>query len=93
MMRIRDEAHRRAIAYHRKLRNKGINRSSLDLVPGIGPKRKRLLIQRFGDLEAISSARPEDLALVPGINLSLARNILDFLLKRHQGKGGVILGD
>ncbi len=81
LMRIRDEAHRRAVTHHRKIRGKGLRRSRLDLVPGIGPKRKRLLLERFGDAESISRARPEELALIPGIGKSLARDISGFFQK------------
>jgi excinuclease ABC subunit C len=79
LMRIRDEAHRRAIAYHRKLRGKSMTRSALDLIPGIGPKRKKLLLEHFGDIRTISNARVEDLTLLPGISRVLAGDILKFL--------------
>ncbi|MFC1533443.1 excinuclease ABC subunit UvrC [Thermodesulfobacteriota bacterium] len=78
MMRIRDEAHRRAINYHSKLRNKGLKESRLDLIPGIGPEKKKRLLKRFGDIDVISRAKPEDLVLVPGISNSLARIISNF---------------
>ena len=78
LMRIRDEAHRRAILYHRKLRKGGLERSRLDLIPGIGPKKKRLLLKQFGDIASISRAKPGELALVPGISTSLARDISRF---------------
>ena len=78
LMNIRDEAHRRAITYHRKIRGKSLKKSQLDLIPGIGLKRKMLLLKHFRDINAISSAKPEDLILVPGISLSLAQKILDF---------------
>jgi excinuclease ABC subunit C len=72
LMRIRDEAHRRAVGHHRKLRAKGLRLSDLDRIPGVGPERKRLLIQHFGSLEAIAGAETEALAEVPGISRSLA---------------------
>jgi len=78
LMRIRDEAHRRAILYHRKLRKGGLERSRLDLIPGIGPKKKRLLLEHFGDIASISKAKPGELALVPGISTSLAQDISRF---------------
>ncbi|MBW2610170.1 MAG: excinuclease ABC subunit UvrC [Deltaproteobacteria bacterium] len=84
LMRIRDEAHRRAITYHRKIRSKSLKKSRLDLIPGIGQKRKKILLQGFGDIDAISRARPEDLALVPGISRSLAQDISSFLKKKHK---------
>lgn len=79
LMRIRDEAHRRAISYHRKLRDKKIKASILDSIPGIGPKRKRLLLKQFGDINAIATAKIEELEQIPGINNDLAKNILSFL--------------
>ncbi|MFC1869468.1 excinuclease ABC subunit UvrC [Thermodesulfobacteriota bacterium] len=89
LMRIRDEAHRRAITYHRKLRDKGVKKSRLELIPGIGPKRKKLLLKRFGDIDAVSRAKPEDLALVPGISESLARDISGFFRQETQKKGAI----
>jgi excinuclease ABC subunit C len=80
LMRIRDEAHRRAVLYHRKLRKGGLERSKLDLIPGIGPKKKRLLLEHFGDIASISRARPGELALVPGISASLAQDISRFFI-------------
>jgi excinuclease ABC subunit C len=78
LMRIRDEAHRRAVGYHRKLRTKGLRLSDLDRIPGIGPGRKRLLVKHFGSLEEIAGAQTEALAEVPGISTSLAREISRF---------------
>ncbi|MBN1626687.1 MAG: excinuclease ABC subunit UvrC [Deltaproteobacteria bacterium] len=80
LMRIRDEAHRRAISYHRKLRDETMKRSLLDLIPGIGTSRKRNLLNRFGDIDSISRAKPEELALVKGISLPLAQSIASFFL-------------
>ena len=78
LMRIRDEAHRRAVGYHRKLRARGIRLSDLDRIPGVGPKRKRLLLKYFGSLEEIAGAETEALAEVPGISLPLAKEISRF---------------
>ncbi len=72
MQRIRDEAHRFAITYHRNLRSKSSLRSPIDLVTGIGPKRKRMLIRRFGSVNGIKQASVDDIAAVPGITRSLA---------------------
>jgi excinuclease ABC subunit C len=72
VQRIRDEAHRFAITYHRNLRSKGSLRSSLDLVTGIGPKRKRMLLRRFGSVQGIKAAAVDDIAAVPGMTRSLA---------------------
>ena len=72
VQRIRDEAHRFAITYHRNLRSKGSLRSSIDLVTGIGPKRKRMLLRRFGSIQAIKDAQVDEIAAVPGLTRSLA---------------------
>ncbi len=79
LMRIRDEAHRRAITYHRKLRGKAFTTSRLDFIPGLGAKKKRILLYHFGTLEAILGASEEDLAKVHGISRSLAKKIKMFL--------------
>jgi excinuclease ABC subunit C len=72
VQRIRDEAHRFAITYHRKLRGKSSVRSALDDVPGIGPTRKRALLRQFGSLKAIREADLDKLAAVPGMTRSSA---------------------
>ena len=67
LQRIRDEAHRFAVEYHRKLRSKGMVDSLLDEAPGIGPVRKRALLRRFGSLRKLREAEVEELAeVVPG---------------------------
>ena len=75
VQRIRDEAHRFAITYHRNLRSKGSLRSSIDLVTGIGPKRKRMLLRRFGSIQGIKDAPVDDIAAVPGLTRSLAMRL------------------
>ena len=72
VQRIRDEAHRFAITYHRNLRSKSSLRSPIDLVSGIGPKRKRMLMRRFGSLKGIKEAPVDEIAAVPGMTRSLA---------------------
>ena len=72
VQRIRDEAHRFAITYHRNLRSKGSLGSPLDTVSGIGPKRKRMLLRRFGSLKGIKDAPVDEIAAVPGMTRSLA---------------------
>jgi excinuclease ABC subunit C len=83
LMRIRDEAHRRAITYHRKLRGKQFKASELDQIPGIGPKKRKLLISHFGDVIGVSEAKIDDFVLIPGISQSLAKNILTFFSERN----------
>ncbi len=72
VQRIRDEAHRFAITYHRNLRSKSSLKSSIDMVTGIGPKRKRMLLRRFGSIQGIKDAPVDDIAAVPGLTRSLA---------------------
>ena len=72
VQRIRDEAHRFAVTYHRHLRSKSSLRSSIDLVTGIGPKRKRMLLRKFGSIQAIKDAPVDEIAAVPGLTRSLA---------------------
>ena len=72
VQRIRDEAHRFAITYHRQLRGKTSIRSALDDVQGIGPTRKRALLRQFGSLKAIREADVDTLAAVPGMTRSSA---------------------
>jgi excinuclease ABC subunit C len=67
LQRVRDEAHRFAITYHRASRGKGALKSSLDEIPGVGPKRRRALLQRFGSVDAIRKAGEEEIASVPGM--------------------------
>lgn len=78
MMHIRDEAHRRAIGYHRKLRTKNMKESSLDHIKGIGPRLKMLLLEKFGDIDHISKAASEELENIQGIGQGLAQNITDY---------------
>jgi excinuclease ABC subunit C len=73
VQRIRDEAHRFAITYHRNVRGRTGLRSALDEVEGIGPKRKRELLRRFGSVRGIRAATLEELAAVPGMTLKQAK--------------------
>lgn len=73
--RIRNEAHRFAITYHKSLRSKKTRYSELDEIEGVGPKKKRLLISRFGSVDNIKKAAPEDIAGVRGIDAKTARRI------------------
>ena len=79
LRRLRDEAHRFAITYHRKLRTKRATGSLLDEVPGIGPKRRRLLLRTFGSVEGIRRASAEEIASVPTLTRRQAETILEFL--------------
>ncbi|HEX6988930.1 MAG TPA: excinuclease ABC subunit UvrC, partial [Bacillota bacterium] len=75
LRRVRDEAHRFAVTYHRKLRTGGSIRSLLDDIPGIGPRRRRALLKHFGTLEAIRAATVDELAAVPGMNRHAAQAV------------------
>ena len=79
VQRIRDEAHRFAITYHRNLRSKRSTVSAIDMVTGIGPKRKRMLMRRFGTLKGIKEAPLEEIAAVPGMTRSLAARLKESL--------------
>ncbi|MSP12778.1 MAG: excinuclease ABC subunit UvrC [Chloroflexi bacterium] len=75
VQRIRDEAHRFGLAHHRSLRQKRTLRSTLEEIPGIGPRRRSALLQKFPNLEAIRAASIEELATVPGMNRAVAQQI------------------
>ena len=79
LQRIRDEAHRFAVRYNRKLRKKRTIRSDLGEIPGIGPQRQRTLLRRFGSLKGVKEATKEEIARVPGFSQALASRILTYL--------------
>jgi len=79
VQRIRDEAHRFAITYHRGLRAKESTRSLLEDVPGIGPRRRQALLKHFGSLDAIRSATVDELAAAPGMNRKAAQQLAEYL--------------
>lgn len=82
---LRDEAHRFAISFHRELRNKLIEQSMLDEIPGIGEIRKRQILRAFGSLRALRKASPEEIAeKVPGIGAEIAGKVHDALHKRTE---------
>ena len=72
LQRVRDEAHRFAITHHRTRRDKEMTASILDELPGVGPARKRALLNHFGSPEAILAASREELEAVPGVPGKLA---------------------
>jgi len=75
LQRVRDEAHRFAIAYHRAKRGKAATTSALDDVPGLGPARRKALLKQFGSVRKLGSASIEEIAVVPGIGPRLAATI------------------
>jgi len=79
LQRLRDEAHRFAITFHRQLRSQKSLKSKIDDVPGIGPKKRKLLINHFGSMKNIQKSSIEEISSLPGINKSLAKTLLEFL--------------
>ncbi|MCS7273613.1 MAG: excinuclease ABC subunit UvrC [Fimbriimonadales bacterium] len=79
LQRIRDEAHRFAVSYHRKLREQRAVKSPLDEIPGIGPRRKKMLLRLFGSIDRIREASLDELASVPTMTRKLAQQVLDYL--------------
>ncbi len=79
LMRLRDEAHRFAVSYHRKKARQQALQSILLQVPGLGPKRRRLLLTHFKDLTALKEAGLEELLAVPGLPRPVAENLLKML--------------
>ncbi|MDA8100221.1 MAG: excinuclease ABC subunit UvrC [Nitrospiraceae bacterium] len=86
--RVRDEAHRFAIEYHRKLREKRAIASELDEIPGIGEMRKKALLRHFGSVEKVKQATTDDLAGVKGMTKKAAKEVVEFFSgSRGQGQG------
>lgn len=79
LQRARDEAHRFAVTFHRNLRGKSSVKSALDLVPGIGPKRRKMLIRSFGSVKGIREASEDQIAAAPGMTAKVARQIKEHL--------------
>ena len=86
LQRVRDEAHRFAIAYHRAKRGKAATTSALDDVPGLGPARRKALLKQFGSVRKLSAASIEEIAAVPGIGTRLAATISAALGANHVGE-------
>ncbi|MGQ7296049.1 excinuclease ABC subunit UvrC [Quadrisphaera sp. KR29] len=76
LQRLRDEAHRFAISYHRSKRSKAMTTSALDGVPGLGPARRQALMTRFGSLKALRAATAEEVAAVPGMGPATAAAVV-----------------
>ncbi len=84
VQRIRDEAHRFALTYHRALRRRRIQESVLDEIPGIGEKRKRKLLEAFGSMQRLRRASADEVAAVPGIGQAFAREVCAHLARARQ---------
>ena len=82
LQRARDEAHRFAVSYSRKRRSQRTITSELLRIPGIGPSRRRALLERFGSLAGVKTATPAEIAALPGFSGALAERILDRLKQR-----------
>ncbi len=83
LQRIRDEAHRFAISFHRKRRKKISLQSALDTIPGVGKKRKAALLKHFKSVKNIRAADPEEIGALPGFNSSVAESILKAIGNRE----------
>jgi len=79
LQRVRDEAHRFAIAYHRKLRGRSMTTSALDGIPGVGEGRRKQLVRHFGSPRKVAQATVEEIAEVPGFGPRLARTVWDHI--------------
>ena len=86
LQRIRDEAHRFAVEYHRLLRKKRTVTSVVEEIPGIGAKRRSVLLKRFGSLKRLKAASVEEIENVDGISASLARQIYGHLHPDSQSR-------
>jgi excinuclease ABC subunit C len=86
LQRVRDEAHRFAITYHRQKRGKAATSSALDDVPGLGPARRKALIKHFGSVRKLTAASVEEIAVVPGIGPRLAATVSAALGSNQAGE-------
>jgi excinuclease ABC subunit C len=98
LQRVRDEAHRFAIAYHRQRRSKTMTASGLDDVPGLGPSRRSALLRRFGSLKRVRAATVDEICQVPGIGRATAEAVAAALATTTAGPAvnvstGEVLGD
>ena len=88
LQRLRDEAHRFAVTYHRTLRARGAKASALDAVPGLGPRRRALLLARFGSVARIRREPVDAIASIPGIGRAMAARIQEALGRDAVAAGG-----
>jgi excinuclease ABC subunit C len=86
LQRIRDEAHRFAISFHRSRRSKVMLESILDEIEQLGPSRRNALLERFGSVAALKKATLEDIAMTPGIGEKIAAIVYEFLSTAHSTK-------
>jgi excinuclease ABC subunit C len=76
LQRLRDEAHRFAIGYHRTLRSRAATTSRLDSIPGLGPTRRKALLRHFGSVAGVAAASEAEIAAVPGVGERLAATVV-----------------
>ena len=84
LQRVRDEAHRFAVRYNRKLRSRRTVRSALGDIPGIGPRRQQALLSRFGSLRGVQKATPAEIGRIPGFSAAMGARILTYLKARSR---------
>ena len=89
LMRLRDEAHRFAITYHRRLRRKNLTRSILEEVPGVGPAKRKKLLTAFKSLAAVKRAAPEEMVSRAGVDQATAQRVAAFLSALDSANGGI----
>ncbi len=82
LQRVRDEAHRFAVRYNRKLRSRRTVRSALGDIPGIGPRRQQALLSRFGSVRGVEEATPAEIGRIPGFSAAMGARILAYLRAR-----------
>ncbi len=85
LQRVRDEAHRFAIRFHRQRRSRSMTTSALDAVPGLGPTRSKALLKHFGSVKRLRAATPDDVAQVPGIGAATAQAVVEHLAGQAAG--------
>ncbi|WP_218854691.1 excinuclease ABC subunit UvrC [Paractinoplanes atraurantiacus] len=93
LQRVRDEAHRFAITFHRQRRSKRMTASALDNIPGLGETRRKALLRHFGSLKRLSAATPEEITEVPGIGRRTAEAVLAALIPPTPGSGSASAAD
>jgi excinuclease ABC subunit C len=86
LQRVRDEAHRFAVTYHKTLRQRQQLRSALEDIPGVGEQRKTQLLRYFGSLKQVREASLEALSLAPGMPQSVARAVYDYFHPAPEGE-------
>jgi len=92
LQRLRDEAHRFAVTYHRALRGQGAKASALDDVPGLGPRRRAVLLARFGSVARLRREPVDTIAATPGIGRALAARIREALTREGRAEGAFARG-